>query len=164
MHARTTSSLTQWLLLRSSLVVLGVSLLVQAQRVAARDSEDAPTGRCTVRNVAGAYGFSGSGTVLLNTFGLPEGLIATVGILTFDGQQHWDTTNQSLMVHGQGATMVSMTGTYTVEADCTFTLFDEAGNPTDAGVFVHSRQEGVFMATVEGVILTFMMKRIDKHD
>jgi hypothetical protein len=57
-----------------------------------------------------------------------------------------------------------MTGTYTVEPDCTFTLFDEAGNPTDAGVFVASRQEGVFMATVEGVILTFTMKRLDKQD
>jgi hypothetical protein len=114
--------------------------------------------------VAGTYGFSGRGTVLPHTFGLPKGPIATVGILTFDGQQHWGTTNQSLTVNGQGAMMVSMTGTYTVESDCTLTLFDEAGNPTDAGVFVHNRQEGVFMATVEGVILTFTMKRIDTHD
>jgi hypothetical protein len=63
---------------------------------------------------------------------------------------------------GKGATQVSMTGTYTVEADCTFTLFDATGTPTDAGVFVHDRQEGMFMATVEGIVLTFTLKRIDK--
>jgi hypothetical protein len=122
---RKTYPLTQWFLMGSSLVVLGVGLLVQAPRAAARDAEDAPAGRCTVRNVAGAYGFSGSGTVLPNAFGLPEGPIGTVGILTFDGQQHWRTTNQSLTVHGQVATMVYMTGTYTVEAECMFMLFYE---------------------------------------
>ena len=164
MYTRKTCPLTHRFLRGSSLVVLGIGLLVQAPRAAARDAEEAPAERCTVRNVAGTYGFSGSGTVLPNAFGLPEGPIGTVGILTFDGQQHWRTTNQSLTVNGQVATMVSMTGTYTVEADCTFTLFDEAGNPTDAGVFVSSRQEGVFMATVEGVILTFTMKRINKYD
>jgi hypothetical protein len=153
-----------WFLLGSSLAVLGVGLLIQVPRVAAREAGDAPAGRCTVRNVAGVYGFSGSGTVLPRAVGLPEGLIATVGILTFDGQKHWGTTNQSLTVNGQVFPMVSMTGTYTVDDDCTFTLFDEAGNPIDAGVFVQSRQEGVFMATVEGVILTFTMKRIDRQD
>lgn len=121
-------------------MVLGIGLLVQAPRVAARDSEEA-AGRCTVRNVAGAYGFSGSGTVLPNGLGLPEGPIATVGVLTFDGQEGWRTTNQSLTVNGAVTTGVSMTGTYTVHPDCTFTLVDAAGN-TDAGVFVQDRHEG----------------------
>jgi hypothetical protein len=161
---RKTCPLTQRFLLGSSVVVLGIGLLGQAPRAAARNTEAAPAGRYTVQNVAGTYGFSGSGTVLPNAVGLPEGPIGTVGILAFDGQQHWRTTNQSLTVHGQGATMVSMAGIYTVESDCTFTLFDEVGNPTDAGVFVSSRHEGVFMATVEGVILTFTMKRIGKPD
>ena len=156
--------LTQRFLLGSSLVVLGVGLLVQAPRVAARDAEETPAGRCTVRNVAGTYGFAGRGTVLPNALGLPEGPIDSVGLLTFDGQTQWRTTHQSLMVHGQAATMVSLAGTYTVESDCTFILFDEAGNLTDVGVFVSSRQEGVFMAAVEGVTLTFTMKRIDTHD
>jgi hypothetical protein len=113
--------------------------------------------------VAGTYGFSGSGTILPNLVGLPEGPFATVGILTFDGQEGWRTTNQSLTVNGAVTTGVSMTGTYTVHPDCTFTLIDAAGN-TDAGVFVHDRQRGFFMATVEGVIVTFTMERIAKPD
>jgi hypothetical protein len=153
----------QRFLLGSSLVVLGIGLLVQIPRAAARDSQEAPGIPCTVQNVAGAYGFSGSGTILPNLVGLPEGPIATVGILTFDGQEGWRTTHQSLTVNGAVTTGVSMTGTYTVHPDCTFTLVDAAGN-TDAGVFVHDRQHGFFMATVEGVIVTFTMERIAQHD
>jgi hypothetical protein len=135
MHTRRTRHLAQRVLLGSSLVVLGAGVLMQAPKAVARDSQGAATGRCTVRNVAGAYGFSGSGTILSNLLGLPAGLIATVGMLTFNGQGHWRTTNQSLTVQGQEPSRVSLTGTYTVESDCTFTLVDEAGN-ADAGVFV----------------------------
>ena len=149
-------------LLRSSLVVLGVGLLVQAPRAAARDSHDASAVQCTVQNVAGTYGFLGSGTVLPNSAGIPEGLAATVGIQTFDGQGEW-VTHQTLMVNGQVSTGVSLSGTYTVNPDCTFTLVDTAGN-TNAGVFVHDRQEGFLMETIEGVSVTFTLKRIGKKD
>jgi hypothetical protein len=163
MFMRRTCPLVQRFLLRSSLVVLGVGLLVQAPRPAARDSQDAPAVRCTVRNVAGSYGFLGSGTILPNPAGFPEGPAATVGIQTFDGQGNWVTTNHSLMVNGQVSTGVSLSGTYTVNPDCTFTQVDTAGN-TSAGVFVHDRQEGFFMETIEGVSLTFTLKRIGKQD
>ena len=66
-------------------------------------------------------------------------------------------------MNGQVTNEVSMTGTYTVNPDCTFTLIDAADN-TDAGVFVQDRQAGFFMATVEGVVVTFTMKRIEKKD
>ena len=155
--------LRRWFVLGSCVAVLGVGWLTQVPRAAARHAEEAPAGRCTVRNVAGVYGFSGSGTVLPGAMGLPAGLIATVGILTFDGHEGWRTTNQSLTVNGQVATGVSMTGTYTVELDCTFTLVDDLGN-SDAGVFVHGRRAGFFMATVEGVIVTFTMTRIAPND
>ena len=163
MHMRRTRPVARRFLLGSSLMVLGVGLLVQPPRVAARDSQDAPAVQCTVQNVAGTYGFLGSGTVLPNSVGIPEGPVATVGILTFDGQEGWRTTNQSLTGYGAVTTGVSMTGTYTVNPDCTFTLVDAAGN-TNAGVFVHDRQHGFFMATVEGVIVTFTMERIAKQD
>jgi hypothetical protein len=113
--------------------------------------------------VAGTYGFVGSGTILPHTGGLPEGLVATVGLLTFNGQDRWRTFNQSLTINGAVTPGVSMTGTYTVNPDCTFTLATDLGN-VDAGVFVHNRQEGFLMATVEGVVVTFTMKRIDKKD
>jgi hypothetical protein len=56
-----------------------------------------------------------------------------------------------------------MTGRYTVQPDCTFTLEDAAGN-TDAGVFVQNCHRGFFMATVTGVIVTFTMERITQDD
>lgn len=159
---RKTCPLVQRFLLGSSLVVLGVGLLVQAPRAAARDLQGAPAVRCTVQNVAGTYGFLGSGTVLPNSAGFPEGPVATVGIQTFDGQGEW-VTNQTLMVNGQVSTGVSLSGTYTVNPDCTFTQVDTAGN-TNAGVFVHDRQEGFLMETIEGVSVTFTLKRIGKKD
>ena len=57
MDRQRTHLLAQWFLLGSTLVVLGISLLVQEPRAAARDSPDALAGLCTVQNVAGAYGF-----------------------------------------------------------------------------------------------------------
>jgi hypothetical protein len=60
--------------------------------------------------------------------------------------------------------IVSLTGTYTVRPDCTFTTVDDVTGNEDAGVFVHERQEGFFMATGKGIFLTFTMKRIDKKD
>ena len=109
MHMRKTRPLVQRFLLVGSLVVLGVGLLVQAPRAAASDSQDAPAVQCTVQNVAGTYGFLGSGTVLPNSAGFPEGPAATVGIQTFDGQGEW-VTHQTLMVNGQVSTGVSPAG------------------------------------------------------
>jgi hypothetical protein len=155
--------MAQRFLLGSSLMVLGGGLLLQAASAAARDSHDAPAVQCTVQNVAGPYGFLGSGTVLPNSAGIPEGPAVTVGIQTFDEQGGWVTTNHSLMVNGQVSTGVSLSGTYTVNPDCSFTQVDTAGN-TSAGVFVHDRQEGFLMETIEGVSLTFTLKRIGKQD
>jgi hypothetical protein len=85
-----------------------------------------------------------------------------VGIQTFDGQGEW-VTHQTLMVNGRVSTEVSLSGTYTINPDCTFTQVDTAGN-TNAGVFVHDRQEGFLMDTIEGVSVTFTLKRIGKKD
>jgi hypothetical protein len=85
-----------------------------------------------------------------------------VGIQTFDGQGGW-VTHQTLMANGQVSTGVSLSGTYTVNPDCTFTLVDTAGN-LNAGVFVHDRQEGFLMELIEGVSVTFTLKRIGKPE
>jgi hypothetical protein len=67
------------------------------------------------------------------------------------------------MVHGHVSPGVSLHGTYTVRPDCTFIQKDTVGN-TNAGVFAYDRQEGLLMETVEGVNLTFTLKRIRKND
>jgi hypothetical protein len=110
------------------------------------------------------YGFLGSGTVLQDLVGHPAGMTATIGILTFDGQGQWRTTNQSLTANGQVTTELSVTGTYTVKPDCTFTLVEDETEGSDAGVVVQNRQEGFMMATVEGVVVTFTFKRVEKKD
>jgi hypothetical protein len=161
MHTRKTRSVAQWFLLGSSLVVLGLGILVQAPGTALPDPKDEPGAKCTEQNVAGAYGFLGSGTALQNSAGLPEGLVATVGVQIFDGRGQWKTTNHTVIATGQPPFEVSLSGTYTVNADCSFTLIDTEGRAND-GVFVLDRQEGFFIETVEGVFVTFTMKRIAK--
>jgi hypothetical protein len=163
MHTRRIRPLAHWFLLWSSLVGLGVGLLVEAPGASPRESRDDPEAQCTVENVAGVYGFLGSGAALPNSAGLPEGLVATVGVQIFDGQGQWKTTNHIVIVTGQPPFEVSLSGTYTVNADCTFTLVDTAGRAND-GVFVLDRQEGFFIETVEGVFVTFTMKRIGKKE
>jgi hypothetical protein len=80
--------LGQQLLLGSSLVVLGSGLLVQEPHAARRGTPDIQTRPCTAQNVAGSYGFSGSGTILPTPAEPSASLIATVGLLTFDGDEH----------------------------------------------------------------------------
>lgn len=151
--------LAQRCLHSSVLCLLGAALLVPMPPPARGEAPEAHDGVCTTRNVAGAYGFVGQGTILSNTVGLPEGLIATVGLLTFDGQGRWRTSNQTLTLQGQPPAQVSLSGTYTVGADCTFTLVDDVTGGVDAGVFAQHRQEGFFMGVGEGIFLTFTMKR-----
>jgi hypothetical protein len=115
---------------------------------------------CTASNVAGSYGFSGSGTILTNPFGLPEGPVATVGVVRFDGKDRW-ITEQTLSLNGQIIEGASLTGTYTVNPDRTFTLTGDDGT-SDFGVFVHDRDEGFFMGSATGSLITFTMKRVQK--
>src|SRR5215831_211791 len=158
-----TRPLVHWLWRGSRIVILGASVLLLAPGRATGTAPDTASRQCTARNVAGTYGFVGHGTILPNPAHLPEGLFATVGLLTFDGQARWSTSTQSLTLNGTVTTGASMAGTYTVQPDCTFTLASDLG-PVDAGVLVQDRQEGFFMATVQGVVVTFTMKRINTSD
>jgi hypothetical protein len=154
----------QRLLWGSSLVVLVVSLGRQALPEAVSRAHATSASVCTPRNVAGAYGFSGSGTALTNDLGLPEGQLATVGIVIFERSGQWRTTNQLLTVQGEEPLRVSLTGTYSVDGDCTFTLRDDVTGNMDAGVFVLNQHEGFFMGVGKGIFLTFTMKRIATRD
>jgi hypothetical protein len=147
----------------SILVVLGLGILLWASGTAEPNPKDRPGAKCTEENIAGAYGFLGTGTALQNPAGLPEGLVTTVGLQTFDGRGQWKTTNHTVIVTGQPPLEVSLSGTYTVNSDCTFTLIDTAGRVNN-GVFVLNRREGFFIETVEGVFVTFTMKRIGQQE
>lgn len=164
MSMRRTRPLVQRFLLGSSLMVLGIGLLIQVPGAAARNARDASPVQCTVQNVAGSYGLSGSGTIVSNPFGLPEGPVATVGIITFDEQDHW-VSHRSTNVNGHFVSGVSQAGTYTVHPDCTFTFVDATNNAVQfVGVFVADRDEAWFMATGEGVVVTYALKRIESKE
>jgi hypothetical protein len=52
-----------------------------------------------------------------------------------------------------------------VHPDCTFTFVDETNNAVQfVGVFVADRDEAWFMATGEGVVVTYAMKRIESKE
>src|SRR5215471_12516240 len=84
--------------------VFGISVLISAFSASGlwarpMDNAVAPSQTCTLSNVASSYGLAGSGTIVSNPFDLPEGPVATVGILTFDGQGHW-VSHRSTNGHG----------------------------------------------------------------
>jgi hypothetical protein len=149
--------------------VLGISVLIIALGSSGllagpREKATAKSKTCTESNVAGSYGLSGSGIIVSNPFGLPEGPVATVGVITFDEQGHW-ASHRSTNVNGQFVSSVSQAGLYTVYPDCTFTFVDATNNAVQfVGVFVADRDEAWFMATGEGVVVTYTLKRIESEN
>ena len=82
---------------------------------------------CTDATLAGHYGFTTTGTLILPTGPAP---VAAVGVINFDLAGN-ATGSQSRSVGGAFA-HETITGTSTVNPDCTFTLvanvYDDAGN------------------------------------
>ena len=162
MQIRRVLTTTQWLVLGISvlIIVFGSSGLL----VGPMGNTAAHSKTCTVSNVAGSYGLSGSGTIVSNPFGLPEGPVTTVGVITFDEQGHW-VSHRSTNVNGHFVSSVSQVGTYTVYPDCTFTFVDATNNAVQfVGVSVADRDEAWFMATGEGVVVTYALKRIESQE
>ena len=99
--------------------VLGLGLVAEAS---ARDGR-----RCSNASLAGAWGFTETGTVIAPTGPAPA---AAVGRYDFDGAGNFAGTESS-SVGGNVAQDVKL-GTYTVNADCTGTLtlsvYDQAEN------------------------------------
>ncbi|MBS1810168.1 MAG: hypothetical protein JST84_18550 [Acidobacteria bacterium] len=89
-----------------------------------------PPKTCSVRTLKGAYGFLIKGAIL-NLPGLPSGPTATIGIITYDGTGNLTSTNTSSF-NGFVLTQ-EMTGTYTVNSDCTGTV---QSGPTTADIVI----------------------------
>jgi len=101
-----------------ALVVFTAALAPQALRAA---EALCPLGNATLR---GTYVVSGTGTIV------GVGSIAAVGEHTYDGRGHTVATF-TLSVNGTIMRGVTVTGTYTVNADCTATLAESDGNNYD---------------------------------
>ncbi|MEW6207807.1 MAG: hypothetical protein AB1631_05525 [Acidobacteriota bacterium] len=100
--------------------LLVVIIAVSNMPVAAQDQEYAAQRKakqkaCSAKTLQGSYGYYGNGTVKPNPFGIPEGPFTSMGIATFDGEGTFTWTSSDFP--GQ-----LLTGTYSVNADCTADL------------------------------------------
>ncbi len=114
---------------------------------------------CKPSNVAGSFGFNGSGTILPgNDMGLPPGPVTFAGVLIFEANGQFHGT-ETISFNGNVTSGVRFDGTYTVNPDCTVTLVDP-GFFHNFGVFVDNRNELLLLVTDNGVLNAFTAKRI----
>lgn len=115
--------------------------------------------RCTPANVAGTYGFSGSGTIFpVNDMGLQPGPVTFAGLLVLEPNGQFSGT-ETISFNGNVTSGVEYGGTYTVKADCTVTLV-APGYFHNFGVFVANRRELMLMLSDNGVAVSFTAKRL----
>ncbi len=119
-------------------------------------------GTCKASDILGVYGFKGEGQIVAEGTGFPVGPIITVGTLTFNKDGTYQT-KQNLSTNGTILRNVVFSGTYTLNSDCTFTLFDTDGvTAIDFGVLVANGREFYLMPELEGIAVTIAGKRISK--
>lgn len=160
MQIRGIHSIARWI--KSCISMAGITLIFSYFGAWKTETAIASSRTCSMSNVAGSYGMSGSGTIVSNPFGLSEGPVVTVGVITFDDHGFW-VSHRSANVGGQFINDIPNSGRYIVLPDCTFSFVDETNEAIKfVGVFVAGRDEGWFMATGEGVVTTYSMKRIQK--
>ena len=125
----------------------------------AQAGEGNHAGKCTVANVAGAYGAYGSGTILPgNEVGAPPGLFATIGRAELDGHGGFFITSQTASFNGTIVRNISAQGTYSVNEDCTGDI--GVGSDRADIVFVDGGNEFYATDKTAGLITTFVFKRI----
>jgi hypothetical protein len=153
-----------------ALVVLTAALLAfQASPTYGQEvSENAAqaAGTCTVYNVAGTYGYSGSGfAVVPNPFGTPPTPVSEVGTFVLNNDGTFTITKGFQNINGFVFPQGPITGTYTVSQDCTINATNQFGF-NFFGVFVDDRKEIRYMVIggpepgrARGVV-TFVAKRM----
>ena len=116
-------------------------------------------GGCTLASLAGSYGFSESGTVLLGASGRPEPNGSTrlefvdVGRSVFDGQGGVTITSDTRSTEGQ-VEQLTASGTYSVNSDCTGSTslaFNDGRTGHDAFVVVNGGKEIRIVGTDPGL-------------
>ena len=139
--------------------VVALAILVVAAPIASAQ------GRCSVATLKGSYGLVEQGTVVMD-IGMP-GLppfpfpTANVAIVTYDGAGNLSATYRA-MFGGVPLPPGSVTGTYTVGADCSYTdtvpsvMMQRAGTITGDG----TNQEVHTISTVSWVVATGIRRRI----
>lgn len=135
--------------------MMAVNMAVIGFTLAVISPVQAAVGDCAVDALAGAYGYSYSGTV----FGQP---IAAVGPITFDGQGKV-AGRYTVSLGGQTIRGTFTDGSYTVRIDCTGTAI---ANFPDAGIILHAEfvlindgEEAFFTGTDQDITVEGIVKR-----
>lgn len=149
-------------------VILGVVmhlrgglLGIEPTAKAAAQDEDSFPFVCSSQTIKGPYGISTTGSIL---FGGPVGLVADVGVLTFDGNSGASQTS-TVSLNGTIIHRSSLSGSYTVNADCTgdlsLVLPTPTGTTTSTSQFVIVRngEELQTIVTGAGRVLSGNAKR-----
>jgi hypothetical protein len=129
------------------MTIIGMTLVFGSTVPNARADEDHT---CTLGSLEGPYGFISTGTLIA------VGPIANVGVITFDGEGN---LSQHLTNSRNGVIMpVDVTGTYTVNPNCTGSWIISNGNTADF-VIVAGGREVMFIRTVPGTVITGILTK-----
>lgn len=131
------------------MIVFGL-LAVGATAVAQSKNESNIGGRCSNRTLKGSYGELLNGTIL------GYGPFTVVGVATFDGDGNWSRVETS-NVNGQ-VFPETLTGTYTVNPDCSGTALMTNGE-SSAFVIVNEGRKIFAMGTNPIAVLTVVLEK-----
>ncbi len=142
-----------------------VAMLFLSMVAAAKDKEDADDYICTPAMVAGAWGYTETGWVVLPTGAIPY---ASVGMLTVD--RHGNVSGRRTASAAGQIKTGTITGNITVNPDCTGTLTqilteDTGGSSTavKAIVFLNNATEAHMIikpTTLLPVVLSVVAKKV----
>jgi hypothetical protein len=107
---------------------------------------------CSKSTVRGTYGSVLTGTVI------GVGPFATVALVTFDGFGGWSYT-ESGNFNGNPIPKHTVTGSYTVAANCSGSATDSAGDTLDF-VIVSGGKEIFQVGTGKGAVFTVALKKV----
>lgn len=88
-----------------------------------------------------------------NSFGLPAGPMTTIGTLYFDGKGTFRKENEEAFIDGSLVSVPWSTGSYSVSADCRFTITATPDNFTAIGVVVDAGNSIDFIPTTVGALV-----------
>lgn len=116
---------------------------------------------CTIASLQGPYGVIRTG--INNVVGGP---IARVGLITFNGDGTFGGVRETASTNGEILDWTDMpeTATYTVDPDCTGSVFNPDGTKGGNIVIVNGGREFFLLVTMPGRIITSMGKKVEAQD
>ena len=137
--------------------VVLASTMTEKHRVTILPVVHAQSG-CTDANLGGNYGFTLTGFISFGKNTSPTLMpAASVGLITFDGAGHFTTTYVN--TRSGAAQGETDTGTYTVNPDCTVSVFDQTVGTHYSAVIVGGGTELLAIQTDSGDTQTIDAKK-----